>query len=65
MLFDKPFSDVTFDDIQKLSYEQIEESMILDYKQQLNDYSIIKQVTAFSMTKGGYCVYGVMETGKG
>lgn len=65
MLFDKPFSDVTFDDIQKLSDEQIEESMILDYKQQLNDYSIIKQVTAFSNTKGGYLVYGVMETGKG
>ncbi len=65
MLFDKPLEDVTFDDIQELSEEQIEESMILDYKQELNDYSIIKQVTAFSNTKGGYLVYGVAETGKG
>lgn len=65
MMFDKPLSDVTFDDIQELSDEQIEESMILDYKQELNDYSIIKQVTAFSNTKGGYLVYGIAETGKG
>ena len=65
MLFDKPLVDVTFADIQELSEEQIEESMILDYKQELNDYSIIKQVTAFSNTKGGYLVYGVTETGKG
>jgi predicted HTH transcriptional regulator len=64
-MFDKPLSDVTFDDIQELSDEQIEESMILDYKQELNDYSIIKQVTAFSNTKGGYLVYGIAETGKG
>ncbi|WP_321420537.1 hypothetical protein [uncultured Methanomethylovorans sp.] len=42
MLFDKPVSDVTFDDVQELSDQQIEESMILDYKQELNDYSIIK-----------------------
>jgi hypothetical protein len=65
MLFDKPLSYVTFEDIQELSDEHIEESMILDYKQELNDYSIIKQVTAFSNTKGGYLVYGVTETGKG
>ncbi len=65
MLFDKPFSDIGFDDIMKLSHEMIDESMILDYKQELNDDSIIKQVTAFSNTKGGYLVYGIAETGKG
>jgi hypothetical protein len=65
MLFDKLPSDVTYDDIQELKYEKIDESLILDYKQELNDNSIIKQVTAFSNTNGGYLVYGIAETGKG
>lgn len=65
MLFDKLLSDVSYDDILELSYEKIDESIILDYKQELNDTSIIKQVTAFSNTKGGYLVYGIAETGKG
>ncbi len=65
MLFDKLLSDVTYDDIQELSHEKIDESLILDYKQELNDTSIIKQVTAFSNTNGGYLVYGIAETGKG
>ncbi|WP_292464306.1 ATP-binding protein [Methanolobus sp.] len=65
MLFDKLLSDVTYNDIQELSYEKIDESMLLDYKQELNDTGIIKQVTAFSNTKGGYLVYGIAETGKG
>jgi hypothetical protein len=56
---------VTYDDILELSYEKMDESLILDYKQELNDDSIIKQVTAFSNTKGGYLVYGIAETGKG
>jgi len=65
MLFDKLLSNVTYDDILELSYEKMDESLILDYKQELNDDSIIKQVTAFSNTKGGYLVYGIAETGKG
>jgi predicted HTH transcriptional regulator len=65
MLFDKLLSEVTYDDIQELSHEKIDESLILDYKQELNDTSIIKQVTAFSNTNGGYLVYGIAETGKG
>jgi hypothetical protein len=60
MLFKKPLSEVEFSDIQKLKDAKIEESTILDYKEQLiSENDIIKHVTAFSNTSGGDLIFGI------
>ncbi len=42
------------------------ESEILDYKESLiEDSKILKQVSAFANTQGGYLVFGIRETGRG
>ena len=66
MLFKKPLSEVDFPKIQKLKDAKIEESEILDYKQEMiSDNDIVKHVTAFSNTRGGDLVFGVKESGRG
>jgi len=66
MLFKKPLSEVEFSDIQKLQDGKIEESLILDYKKEMiNDKDIVKHITAFSNTNGGFLVFGVDATKRG
>lgn len=66
MLFKKPLSEVEFSDIQKLKGDRIEESLILDYKKEMiSDDKLVKHITAFSNTNGGFLVFGVEETGRG
>jgi hypothetical protein len=66
MLFKKPLSEVEFSDIQKLKDGKIEESLILDYKKEMiSDDKLIKHITAFSNTSGGFLVFGVEESGRG
>ena len=66
MLFKKPLSEVDFLDIQKLKDAKIEESAILDYKEQMiSDDKLIKHVTAFSNTNGGDLIFGIKESGRG
>ena len=66
MLFKKPLSEVEFSDIQNLKDAKIEESAILDYKEQLiSENDIIKHVTAFSNTSGGDLIFGIKERGGG
>jgi hypothetical protein len=66
MLFKKPLSKVEFPDIQKLKDAKIEESGILDYKEQMiSDDKLIKHVTAFSNTSGGDLIFGIKERGSG
>lgn len=66
MVFLKPISDLVFADIERLRTAQICESEILDYKQNLiEDNELLKQVSAFANTQGGFIVFGVTETGKG
>ncbi|MFA0822917.1 MAG: helix-turn-helix domain-containing protein [Methanomethylovorans sp.] len=63
MLFKKNFNDIDFSDIQKLMADQIGESGILEYKEQLIDpKSFLKEVAAFSNTSGGFLIFGVKES---
>jgi hypothetical protein len=66
MVFTKSMENLTFDDIQRLKDNQIHESDILDYKKDLiDDDSLIKHVSSFANTSGGYIIFGVEEIGKG
>lgn len=66
MLFNKSLSDVTFTDIEDLMTNRIEESEILDYKDRsIEDNNVLKEVTAFSNSRGGYLIYGIEESGRG
>lgn len=66
MLFNKSLLDVTFTDIEDLKINKIEESEILDYKDRsIEDKNVLKEVTAFSNSRGGYLIYGIEESGRG
>lgn len=66
MLFKKSFTDIDFQDIQKLYEDKIEESEILDYKErEIDDDNVLKEVAAFSNTRGGFLIYGIKESGRG
>ena len=66
MLFKKPLSKVEFPVIQKLKDAKIEESEILDYKEQMiSEDKLVKHVTAFSNTSGGDLIFGIKERGGG
>lgn len=66
LVFTKPLSEISFDDIAALQQNKIHESDILDYKAGLvDDDQLIKHVVAFSNTRGGFILFGVEETGKG
>jgi hypothetical protein len=65
-LFKKPLSEVEFLEIQKLKDAKIEESEILDYKEEMiSENDLIKHVTAFSNTSGGNLIFGIKESGRG
>ncbi len=66
LVFLRPLSEIRFEDIQSLQRNQIHESDVLDYKGGLlDDDSLVRHITAFANTKGGFLVFGVEETGKG
>jgi hypothetical protein len=49
-----------------LTTPKIEESGILDYKEQMiSDDKLVKHVTAFSNTSGGDLIFGITEKGRG
>mgnify|MGYP003879812761 CR=1 FL=1 len=57
---------LTFADIEALKLNRIHESDILDYKRELiDDNSLLKHVSAFANTKGGFILFGVEETQRG
>ena len=63
MLFNKPFLNLEYSDIEDLKNKRIDESLILDYKDmRIDNKNVVKEVTAFSNTGGGYLIYGVKET---
>lgn len=71
MIFNKNLADVTYEDIEGLKNNQIEESEILDYKRDYaqaddrNGNNLLKEIAAFSNSSGGFLIYGIEETGKG
>lgn len=66
MIFNKYPSDINYTDVESLKFNKIEESEILDYKEELiNENSLLKEITAFANTRGGYLIFGVTETEKG
>jgi len=66
VVFLKPLEELEFADIEQLKSNKICESQILDYKKKfLEDNKLLKQVSAFANTQGGFLIFGVEETGKG
>jgi len=66
LVFTKPLSQIAFADIKALQNNQTQESDILDYKAGLiDDDQLIRHVTAFANTRGGFIIFGVEETGRG
>ena len=66
MVFLKPLQELEFADIEQLKINKICESQIVDYKEQLlGDNKLLKQVSAFANTQGGFLIFGLKETGKG
>jgi len=66
MVFLKPLEKLDFANIERLKTNKICESQILDYKEKLlEDNKLLKHVSAFANTQGGFLVFGVKETGKG
>jgi hypothetical protein len=62
----KPLDVWVFDDIKKMKEDAIPESDLLDYKTGLvDDDSLIRHVTAFANSRGGFIVFGVEESGRG
>jgi hypothetical protein len=66
MVFLKPIDDLKQADIEQLKSNKICESFVLDYKEALlKENDLLKEVSAFANTQGGYLVFGVKESGKG
>ena len=66
MLFKKPLYEVNYQDIKRLLDENVDESVILDYKKmEITDDKVLRHVSAFSNTQGGFLIYGIKESGKG
>ena len=62
----KNISDITYADIEFLLDNKIDESDVLDYKEEMiDDQKLVKHVCAFANTRGGHIIFGVKESGKG
>lgn len=66
MIFAKNIEDLVFTDMQSLLDNKIPESDVLDYKEAIvDDNELLKHVSAFANTRGGYIIFGIQESGKG
>jgi hypothetical protein len=76
MLFDKPLSEITVEDIKYLIDNKISEQKTLEYKCQLPDKlpdkhkdeqktKILQCITSFANTIGGIIIFGMKENDKG
>jgi len=66
-LFNKPINELTIDDINTIVQNEIPESRSLDYKLELpamteaGNKELLKDMSAFANTMGGYLIYGINE----
>jgi hypothetical protein len=66
MVFTIPLNDLDLEEIKRLKDNSIPESDLLDYKVDLiDDDKLVKHVSAFANSRGGFIVFGIEETGKG
>lgn len=66
MVFLKPLDKLEYGDIERLKLNKICESQILDYKGELlEDDKLLRQISAFANTQGGFLILGIRESGKG
>ncbi|MBC7195562.1 MAG: ATP-binding protein, partial [Caldisericia bacterium] len=66
MIFSKPFDELTFEDIKKLTDTNTAESLILDYKKEIigderSKKEILKDVSSMANSSGGYIIIGIEE----
>lgn len=65
-MIQKNILDISYADIKSLLENKIDESDVLDYKQEMiKDQDLIKHVCAFANTRGGHIIFGIKESGKG
>ena len=65
--FNKPLSELTISDVNMIVRDKVPESRNLDYKRELppltesGNKELLKDISAFANTVGGYLIYGVDE----
>jgi hypothetical protein len=69
MVFGKLLSDLAFDDIEQLQRNDVRESVVLEYTSQFESGDagrddVLKKVSAFANTFGGYLLFGIEEKGR-
>lgn len=65
-MINKNMSDISYQDIQDLWSNKIDESDSLDYKEaMIEDGKLLKQICAFANTRGGDIVFGIRGSRKG
>lgn len=65
-IFDKPLSEIVFADIKGLLEEKARENIRLEFKREFpSKEELLKKITGFANTYGGFIVIGIEEDGKG
>jgi len=68
MAFGKLLSDIAFSDIEQLQKNDVRESVVLEYKSQFKSGDagrddVLKEISAFANTFGGYLIFGIEDKG--
>ncbi len=58
-IFNIPFGEICFDDVDRLVRDKVGESVVLDYKREYKKTDTARLISAMANTYGGYILYGV------